>query len=216
MIRIGGWSRLSTCDWPGRLVTTVFCQGCPWRCGYCHNPELLPVRAAAPVPWRTVTDHLTRRRGLLDGVVFSGGEPLLQPDLATALREVRALGFATGLHTGGAFPRRFAQLLAAGLVDWVGFDVKATPDAYEKVTGVRNSARPAQRSLRLLLDSGTAHQLRTTVDPALLDEAEFTALERWLAAQGARGHVRQEARPEGQSVGPRPSPTAERARRPGG
>ncbi|GGY16766.1 anaerobic ribonucleoside-triphosphate reductase activating protein [Streptomyces xanthochromogenes] len=203
MIRIGGWSRLSSCDWPGRLVTTVFCQGCPWRCGYCHNPALLPPRSAPVVSWRAVTSHLARRRGLLDGIVFSGGEPLLQPGLADALREARALGFATGLHTGGAYPRRFAQLLSAGLLDWVGFDVKAAPAAYEKVTGVPNSAAPATRSLRLLLDAGLPHQIRTTIDPALLDRADVAELERWVAAQGVRGHVTTPARFKSPAAGGR-------------
>lgn len=195
MIRIGGWARLSTCDWPGRLVTTVFCQGCPWRCGYCHNPELLPVRTAPAVPWETVSAHLARRTGLLDGVVFSGGEPLLQPGLARAMRAVRTLGHAVGLHTGGAFPRRFGDLLREGLVDWVGFDVKAAPAAYEKVTGVRNSAAPALRSLRLLLDSGTRYQLRTTVGTSVLDGPDIADLEGWLAQRGITGHVWQQARP---------------------
>ncbi|MGP3690134.1 anaerobic ribonucleoside-triphosphate reductase activating protein [Streptomyces sp. IBSNAI002] len=194
MIRIGGWSRLSACDWPGKLVTTVFCQGCPWRCGYCHNPELLDPRARTEVRWETVTAHLARRQGLLDGVVFSGGEPLLQPNLAEAMRAVRALGYAVGLHTGGGYPRRFAQVLGEGLVDWVGFDVKAAPDAYARVTGVRGSAGPALRSLRLLLDAGVPHQLRTTVDPELLDDGDVADLESWLAGRGLRDHVRQEAR----------------------
>ncbi|MFJ2770924.1 anaerobic ribonucleoside-triphosphate reductase activating protein [Streptomyces sp. NPDC087300] len=196
MIRVGGWARLSTCDWPGKLVTTVFCQGCPWRCGYCHNPELLDARARPPfeVPWPTVTAHLGRRRSLLDGIVFSGGEPLLQPGLADAARQARELGHAVGLHTGGAYPRRFGALLAEGLVDWVGFDAKAHPDAYDRVTGVRNSATPAERSLRLLLDSGVPHQIRTTVDPALLDEGDVTALRDWLAGYGVTKHVRQEVR----------------------
>ncbi|MEU6121398.1 anaerobic ribonucleoside-triphosphate reductase activating protein [Streptomyces sp. NPDC047123] len=195
MIRVGGWARLSTCDWPGRLVTTVFCQGCPWRCGYCHNPGLLDPRGPATVDWAEVTGHLVRRRGLLDGVVFSGGEPLLQAGLAPAMREVRGLGFGVALHTGGAFPRRFAGLLDEGLVDWVGFDVKAAPAAYDRVTGTRGSAAPALRSLRLLRDSGVAHQLRTTVDPALLDARAVAELGAWLAEQGAGGHVWQEARP---------------------
>ncbi|WP_327358554.1 anaerobic ribonucleoside-triphosphate reductase activating protein [Streptomyces sp. NBC_01304] len=195
MIGVGGWARLSSCDWPGRLVTTVFCQGCPWRCGYCHNPALLDPRAPARIAWATVRGHLARRQGLLDGVVFSGGEPLLQPGLARAMREVRDLGFGVGLHTGGAFPRRFGEILEYGLVDWVGFDVKAAPPAYERVTGTRNSAAPALRSLRLLLDSGVPHQLRTTVAPDLLDGDQVTALRRWLAEQGLRGHVWQRARP---------------------
>ncbi|MEV5980978.1 anaerobic ribonucleoside-triphosphate reductase activating protein [Streptomyces sp. NPDC052114] len=194
MIRVGGWSRLSTCDWPGKLVTTVFCQGCPWRCGYCHNPELLDPRGAPVHHWEDVLAHLARRQGLLDGVVFSGGEPLRQAGLADAAREVRDLGYAVGLHTGGAFPRRLEALLAAGLVDWVGFDVKAHPDTYERVTGARNSAAPAVRGLRAVLDSGVAHQIRTTVDPALLDERDVARLRAWLGGQGVRAHVRQEVR----------------------
>lgn len=186
-IRIGGWARLSTCDWPGRLVTTLFCQGCPWRCVYCHNPQLLPVRSTNPeVPWASVVAHLERRRGLLDGVVLSGGEPLLQPGLAQSLRAIRSLGFATGLHTAGAYPRRFAELLEGGLLDWVGLDIKAAPGSYDKVTRTPNSARPAARSLRMLRDSGTPHELRTTVDPAVLSTDDLAELTRWLAEEGVR------------------------------
>lgn len=194
MIRIGGWARLSTCDWPAKLVTTVFCQGCPWRCGYCHNPGLLDPRTRTAIEWSRVLDHLAARDGLLDGVVFSGGEPLLQSRLAEAMREVRARGFGVGLHTGGAYPRRFEQILDERLVDWVGFDIKAAPPAYGKVTGVRNSALPALRSLRLLLDSSVPRQLRTTVDPALLGPEDVTALKAWLSGQNLHPHVWQEAR----------------------
>ena len=194
-LRIGGWAKLSTCDWPGRLVTTVFTQGCPWRCAYCHNQELLAARSTLPtVPWAAVVAHLRRRRGLLDGVVFSGGEPLLQHGLAAAMSETHRLGFAVGLHTSGVNPRRFGRLLDERLVDWVGLDIKAAPDAYDRVTGVRNSAAPAARSLRLLLRSGVDHQIRTTVDPALLTPDDIAALRRWLHVQGVHGHVLQPAR----------------------
>ncbi|MEU5685938.1 anaerobic ribonucleoside-triphosphate reductase activating protein [Streptomyces venezuelae] len=195
MIAIGGWSRLSTCDWPGRLVTTVFCQGCPWRCGYCHNPALLDPRAAVHIAWEDVAAHLDRRRGLLDGIVFSGGEPLLQPRLADAARAARERGHAVGLHTAGAFPRRFETLLSEGLLDWVGFDIKAGPDAYDRVTATNNSFPPAERSLRMLRDSGVPHQLRTTVGPAALDGDDITSLTAWLGEHGLHDHVWQTARP---------------------
>ncbi|MVU76134.1 anaerobic ribonucleoside-triphosphate reductase activating protein [Nocardia sp. ET3-3] len=194
MIRLGGWSRLSTCDWPGKLVTTLFTQGCPWRCGYCHNPELLPPRTPPALDWNVVRVHLFRRRELLDGVVFSGGEPLLQSGLVEALREVRAMGYATGLHTAGAYPRRLEQLLSADLLDWVGFDVKAPPARYDDVTATPGSLRPAARSLRALLDSGVAHQLRTTIDPDQLGPRDLADLDRWLHDLGAGPTLRQPVR----------------------
>ncbi|MFE3190534.1 anaerobic ribonucleoside-triphosphate reductase activating protein [Nocardia sp. NPDC059240] len=194
MIRLGGWSRLSTCDWPGKLVATLFTQGCPWRCGYCHNRELLSPRTPPVVDWNAVRLHLVRRRGLLDGVVFSGGEPLLQAGLVEALREVRAMGFATGLHTAGAYPRRLEQLLSAELLDWVGFDVKAPPGRYDDITGTPGSIRPAARSLRVLLDSGVPHQLRTTIDPDQLGPRDLADLDRWLHDLGGGPTVRQPVR----------------------
>ncbi len=121
-MRIGGITPLTTIDFPGRLAAVVYCQGCPWRCSYCHNPELLDATAPAAVPWPQVLAFLQSRRGLLDGVVFSGGEPTLQAALPAALAEVRAMGFATGLHTGGMYPERLAAVLP--LLDWVGLDVK--------------------------------------------------------------------------------------------
>ncbi len=105
----------------------VYCQGCPWRCSYCHNPHLLPGRAAAGIAWSEVLEFLERRRGLLDAVVFSGGEPTAQPGLARAMHAAKTLGYRIGLHSAGMFPRRFAEVLP--LVDWVGYDAKAPFDA---------------------------------------------------------------------------------------
>ncbi len=194
-LAIAGLARLSTCDWPDRLVATVFLQGCPWRCTYCHNPELLDPRMPGTVPWSQVMDLLGRRRGLLDGVVFSGGEPTRQAGLADAMRRVREAGFAVGLHTGGAYPRRLREVLP--LVDWVGLDVKAPAARYAAVTGVAASAEAAFASLRLVLESGVAVQVRTTVDPSVLGEGDVAALAETLRAMGVRDHVLQEMRTTG-------------------
>lgn len=195
---IAGLTPLSTCDWPDRLVTTVFLQGCPWRCGYCHNHAICDPRAPGEVAWSDVRALLAGRAGLLDGVVFSGGEPTRQRALAEAMREVRAAGFGVGLHTGGAYPRRLAELLP--LVDWVGLDVKATPGRYDAVTGVPNSARPAFESLRLVLGAGVEVQVRTTVDPTVLGDTDVAELRALLAGLGVRDHVLQEVR----TIGVRP------------
>lgn len=126
---------MSTIDWPDHLVATVFLQGCPWNCFYCHNQALIPTRIPGAVPWEEVRALLARRRGLLDAVVFTGGEALRQDTLADAAAEVKAAGFRVGLHTAGAYPRRLTDLLEAGLVDWVGLDLKALPEHYEAIIG---------------------------------------------------------------------------------
>jgi pyruvate formate lyase activating enzyme len=183
---VGGLVPLSTLDWPDHLAAVVFLKGCPWACPYCHNPDLQHGQGQ-PGGFERVLELLDRRRELLDGVVFSGGEPTRHPDLAVALGEVRALGFETGLHTGGAYPERLARLLEAGLVDWVGFDVKAPWGQYDRVTGRAGSGERARRSLELLVASGVDYELRTTVDPRLLDGAAIESLAGELAGSGALG-----------------------------
>ncbi len=159
MLRVGGLTRLSASDFPDRLAAVVFCQGCAWRCGYCHNPHLQAPRGTDEIAWREVLAFLERRRGLLEAVVFSGGEPTLQAGLAQAMREVKALGFLVGLHTAGIVPRRLAEVLP--LVDWVAMDAKAPLEAHASVTGVAGSGRRARESMQLLRASGVACEFHT-------------------------------------------------------
>jgi pyruvate formate lyase activating enzyme len=187
-LRIGGLTRLSSCDWPGELVATLFCQGCSWRCPYCHNAELQPVTAGA-IPWSDVHAFLRMRAGLLDGVVFSGGEPLLQSALGDAMAEARALGFKIGLHTSGAVPSRFAEILSA--CNWVGFDVKAPFAEYPTITGSPSSGTDARQALQALLASGTPHEIRTTVHPRLISSETLLRLAQDLVELGVRHWVLQ-------------------------
>lgn len=194
-LRVGGLARLSACDWPGELVATIFCQGCPWSCGYCHNPHLIPPVAEQGIEWIEVLSFLACRRGLLDGVVFSGGEPTLQAALPDAMREVRALGFRVGLHSAGPYPARLADVLP--LVDWIGFDVKAAFDDYERITGAAGSGIKAKASLAEVLASGVDCDIRTTVHPALLDPPARARLTADLDALGVREHRLQPFRAAG-------------------
>jgi len=188
-LRVGGLTRLTTIDFPGRLAAVVFCQGCPWRCGYCHNPELLDAAQPGAIAWGAVLDFLRQRRGLLDGVVFSGGEPLAQSALPAALQQVRDMGFATALHTGGMYPERLAAALP--LLDWVGLDVKAPWAQTPAITGVPGSGAKVRESLALLLQSGVAHEVRSTWHPGLYPLADLQALGQQLAALGLRDWVLQ-------------------------
>jgi pyruvate formate lyase activating enzyme len=197
---VGGIAPFTTTDFPGRLAAVLFLQGCPWRCGYCHNPHLVPARRdpeenSREHAWDDVLAFLRSRRGLLDGVVFSGGEPTAQPGLADAMRVVRSLGFAIGLHTGGAYPRRLASVLP--LVDWVGFDAKAPAARYGDVTGVEGSGAAAGESLELLRASEVPFEVRTTVHPALTPPGALLALADELASHDLREWVLQPFRPSG-------------------
>lgn len=194
-LRVGGFAPASFSDWPGEISATVFCQGCPWDCGYCHNPDLIPAARAGRYDWSGILDFLMRRRGLLDAVVFSGGEPLLQRPLHAAMTAVKAMGFRIGLHTGGAYPDRLARVLP--LLDWVGFDIKAAPADYDALTRSRRSGIRAMESLRLLRASPVAFETRTTLDPFFFTDARRKRLETVISALGLSDHRMQEYRQTG-------------------
>ena len=185
-LRVGWLTPLTTIDFPGELAAVVYCQGCPWRCPYCHNGHLVPSRGAESIPWDRVLQFLSAPRGLLDGVVFSVGEPTLQSGLGDAMGQVRGLGFKVALHTAGPYPERLRRVLH--LLDWVGLDIKAMPGDYAAVTGVPGSGVRAWESLGLLLDSGVAFEVRTTPMPGSDGPANLEPLTRRLAESGVAHH----------------------------
>jgi pyruvate formate lyase activating enzyme len=186
MLKIGGLIPFTTIDYPGHLAAVVFCQGCPWRCGYCHNRQLLEPDVASAVSWEEVLAFLESRRGLLDAVIFSGGEPTLQPGLQRAVMAVREKGFLVGLHTAGAYPSTLRDLLP--YLDWVGMDLKAPFPDYERITGVPGSGEAAERSAALVRASGVKHRFRTTVDPGLLCDEQVGALRRMVVDDWGSGY----------------------------
>jgi pyruvate formate lyase activating enzyme len=196
---VAGLTGMSTCDWPGHLAATVFLQGCPWNCTYCHNRDLIDPRAPGVLEWSDILAFLGRRHGLLDGVVFSGGEPTRTGALPGAIRDVRALGLAVGLHTSGAFPSRLAQVL--GDVHWVGLDIKALPEDYRAVVGRPGAGERAWRSLELVLASGVDHEIRTTVHPDSPATDRIAEIADRLRAAGVRTFALQQARAIGTREG---------------
>ncbi len=194
-LRIGGVVPFTTTDFPGKLAAVLFLQGCPWRCGYCHNPHLHASRGGHEFDWAQTLRWIERRRGLLDAIVFSGGEPTSQPMLASAMRTVRRMGFAVGLHSGGAYPRRLAAALPN--VDWVGLDLKAPLGEYPAITGKDGSGASAYASLDAVLASGVHHEIRTTVHPALTSPSYLLAMADALAARGVTEWVLQPFRAKG-------------------
>lgn len=212
-LKVGGITPFSATDFPGKLAAVVFVQGCPWRCSYCHNPHLQSRAASAFTDWPHVLKLLQRRIGLIDAVVFSGGEPTIDPALEDAMHDVRQLGLGVALHTAGAYPRRLAEVLP--LVDWVGLDAKATDHQYDQITGRRGSVKAWQASADLILNSGVPYEFRTTVHPLLHSASDLLHLATDLQTLRVRHYAVQGFRAVGctdqtlTSTGPQELPGAE-------
>ncbi|MGN5517305.1 anaerobic ribonucleoside-triphosphate reductase activating protein [Halopseudomonas sp. Lyrl_26] len=183
---------LTSIDYPGELAAVVFTQGCPWRCVYCHNPELLPARGDTEIPWQQIVDFMHSRRGLLDALVFSGGEPTFQSALPQAIQQIRAMGFKIGLHSAGIYPRKLQALLS--LIDWIGLDIKASKNDYPLITQTRDSGNAAWQSAELVINSGVSHQLRITAHPNWLADSDAQWIRQRLLDMGAESVVIQAGR----------------------
>ncbi len=192
-----GWVRTSLIDYPDHVATVLFSGGCNFRCPMCHNADLVRRPHELPqVAEQELWAFLERRRGMVDGVVLSGGEPTLQADLLPFLRRLRPFGLDVKLDTNGYRPDVLAALLEEGLVDCVAMDVKAPPDKYALLSGLPAvDVEAISRSIDLLRGSAVACEFRTTVVPGWLVEEDVEAIARWIA--GARRYVLQSFRPVG-------------------
>ncbi|OZT74879.1 anaerobic ribonucleoside-triphosphate reductase activating protein [Vreelandella boliviensis] len=191
---IAGLVPMTTLDYPDHLACVVFLQGCPLRCGYCHNPSMIPTRRGESHEWQAILEFLSTRRGLLEAVVFSGGEPTVNAGLPAAAKEVKALGFKVGLHTAGPYPDRLTQLLPH--LDWVGLDVKGRGQEFDRICGRSGIWQRHARSLGILLDSGLNFECRTTIHWKDFQLADVERLALTLADCGVRHYALQVARSE--------------------
>jgi len=183
---------VTTLDWPGKICATFFVAQCPWSCSYCHNTKSLSGLAVKDVS--EIEAFLKKRRNLLDGIVFSGGEPTLCPELPDAMRYVKAMGYGVALHTGGPFPDRLAQLFLDNLVDWVGLDYKAPLNLYEAVTGDPTSSTSILESIKLIRESGVDYEVRTTVGSQIASADIILQMARELSSLGVRDWRLQQCR----------------------
>lgn len=187
---IHGLQKMTLLDYPGKVACTVFLGGCQFRCPYCHNSELLSPAAPPETTSQALLDFLKKRRGLLDGVCVTGGEPLLRSELHTLLSDIKALGYAVKLDTNGANPAYLRRLAEAKLVDVVAMDVKNSPERYAQTVGVAAlDLAPIQESVAYLLSGAVDHEFRTTVVAELHDDASFQAIGPWL--KGAKRYYLQ-------------------------
>ncbi len=183
-MRILGWVRTSLIDYPHHIATVLFMGGCNFRCPMCHNADLVLHSGAMPsLPEKELWTHLENRTGKVTGVVVTGGEPTISPDLPDFLRALRDYDVALKLDTNGYRPDVLHALLDAGLVDYVAMDVKAPPARYAALTGVPDlDVALIERSIALLSSSGISHEFRTTIVPGMLTADDVEAIARWIGS----------------------------------
>lgn len=192
MLTPAGLVPFTTIDFPNHLAGVVFFQGCPLRCPFCHNPNLQPQQQKTDMSWQDVLAFFEKRTKQLDGIVLSGGEPLMQPELITGLKQLRQMGFKTALHTSGVYPDRLKEALP--LVDWIGLDIKAPWQKYALLTGRENLAEAVRKSLRLILEAQKPYEARTTLDPRYLTISDVYALAENLVQEGVQTYTLQKYR----------------------
>ncbi len=162
-MKIGGLQKSSLIDYPSKIAAIIFTQGCNFRCGYCHNPELLGSEGKTSYSEESVLEFLKSRTGLLDGVVITGGEPTLQKDLVDFVHQVKSLGFAVKIDTNGTSPEVIETLLSQNLVDYIAMDIKAPLEKYETITQTKTDPQKIQNSIKIIMNSGVEYEFRTTV-----------------------------------------------------
>jgi pyruvate formate lyase activating enzyme len=188
---IGGLQRFSLIDYPDKICAIVFTQGCNFRCPYCHNPELIELKTSRPSAPREdeILSFLDRRKGKLDAVTITGGEPLLQSGLEDFLSKLKALGYLIKLDTNGSFPSRLARIIDAGTVDYIAMDIKMSLEKYETVVGQRIETAKISESINVIMDSVLDHEFRTTAVKPFFEEDDFVKIGRLI--EGSRLHILQ-------------------------
>ncbi|MCD6264705.1 MAG: anaerobic ribonucleoside-triphosphate reductase activating protein [Deltaproteobacteria bacterium] len=171
---IGGFQRFSLIDYPDKICAIVFTQGCNFRCPYCHNPELVdPKKFGIELKEDEILSFLGRRKGKLNAVTITGGEPLLQTDLSPFLSAIKRLGYLVKLDTNGSFPSRLKKIIELESVDYVAMDIKTSLAKYPQVIKTKIDTRKILDSIRLIMDSGLDYEFRTTIVKALFEKDDF-------------------------------------------
>jgi pyruvate formate lyase activating enzyme len=185
VVAIKGLEKFASKDFPGFISSTVFLAGCNFRCPYCHNADLvLRPDTLADIPLDFFLAYLDARKGWLEGICVSGGEPLLDAKLSELLAVIKGRHLLVKIDTNGSFPDRLGEIIEAKLVDWVAMDVKAPLERYAEVTRSKADPDAVARSARLIRNSGLGHMFRSTVVPGLVGEDDILKISKWLGGPG--------------------------------
>ena len=177
MMKIGGLQKFSLIDYPEKICAIVFTQGCNFRCPYCHNPELSnPDLYENCIPEEEIFSFLEKRKGKLDAVSITGGEPTLQPDLVDFIKKIKAMGYFVKIDSNGSHPEVLKTLIEDKLIDYLAVDVKAPPEKYRKITRAKTNPDLIKQSIDLIKKSNIPHEFRTTVVKSQLNENDLITI----------------------------------------
>lgn len=161
---IGGLQKFSMIDYPGKLAAIVFTSGCNFRCGYCHNPELvLPEKFNPNLDQDKILGFFKTRVGKLDAISITGGEPTLYSDLPQFMKQIKDLGFLVKLDTNGTNPKMLKEIIDSKLVDYIAMDIKAPLEKYEEVIVAKIDLENIKKSIKIIMDSKIQYEFRTTI-----------------------------------------------------
>lgn len=193
-MRIAGLLKSSLIDYPEKVAAVIFTQGCNFRCRYCHNSNLvLPQCFGDLIPEEEIFDFFKKRRGVLQGVVVTGGEPTTQKYLVGFLKRIKELDYPVKLDTNGSNPQVLSQIIGAGAVDFIAMDIKAPLERYSEIVGVDVDIEAIRESIRIILDSGIDHLFRTTVARSFFSNEDFVKMTSLI--EGSPRYVLQEFSP---------------------
>ncbi|MBF0594677.1 MAG: anaerobic ribonucleoside-triphosphate reductase activating protein [Candidatus Omnitrophica bacterium] len=182
---LGGLLKFTLIDYPGRVSAVIFTQGCNFRCPFCHNPELVvPDLFHDPLGVEGVFAFLEKRRGQLQGIVVTGGEPTIHPDLPDFLRRIKAMGYLVKLDTNGSRPDMIQAIADAALVDYWAMDIKSSLENYCKATGVAVDLELIKASIAVIKGSGIEYEFRTTALKSIVSEADMEDIKRMIGSDG--------------------------------
>ena len=200
-MKISGWEKLSLVDFDDYVCTTVFCANCNMRCPFCHNAFLVIGASSAPsIPYEEVKSYLSKRKGILEGVCISGGEPTLSPDLPSVLKDIKSLGYKIKLDTNGYRPDVIRECIDSGLVDYFAMDIKNSPSLYGKTAGIADfDMSRIENSVNLIMRSGIEYEFRTTIVREFHTPHDLQEAGEWI--RGARAWYLQAFRDSGNLIG---------------
>lgn len=178
-MNIGGFQKTSLLDYPDNISAIIWTIGCNFRCPFCYNKDIV-LGNVGTIPAEEILAFLKKRKGLLEGLVISGGEPLMQKDILEFVEKVKKIGYLIKIDTNGMYPEKLKELIDKKLIDYVAMDVKAPKNKYDKLSGVKIDITKIEKSIEIIRNSAPHYEFKTTFIPGLLTKEDIINIAKWL------------------------------------